>query len=616
VKIIRQLVSFALGVTVGICVHAILKFRPLYPVRAVVGASQVGTSQLRKTPRPPWVQQAKPSSARVPLRPNVPKQAERESHSVAQSQFPLQPKHKSLEARGTAPAKKRNAAAAISVLLPVPGLLGTGPQTALPPVNYSPVSTQFKTIGYVERTDGQLEALILQENQVQVVHLGDQIAGRFRVTRITPESVDAVDETTVPPDLKTPDGTNSETVATNATGRPLAPAVAAAAKGAAPQAVPQVIGLSSSVRKSPTPPSQAIESAAESLGFIEQGDGKVESIVADGDSVRLVPERPAETMAQVTPPVVQGAAAPAEVSKSSSSQELLAVGTMANAAERSGTLPNTAVWEVAFQLPAPAFTTADPSEQTPKKGMSDGRAGGKVPVADELSNAISRNSPAGPRDRIEKRPVELKPLGFVERTDGELAAILPRGDDGVDIVRQGDRFAGHYRALSVSSEAVEALDEPPKPAVPLTSAYRDEEPATFIFQTLGYVETQDGQRQAVVADGPQVYLVKEGDMFAGHYQVTSVDQLLVLAVRVSPIESGNEFRSGQTKPGGKSASNSLYGYLHFPSSVSASARNFHEVDASGSPTLMNLGVDLFSPSLAGFDGRPQFVTADNPKLGF
>ena len=56
--------------------------------------------------------------------------------------------------------------------------------------------------------------------------------------------------------------------------------------------------------------------------------------------------------------------------------------------------------------------------------------------------------------------------------------------------------------------------------------------ATFVFQTLGYVETQDGEMRAVVADGSEVYLVKQGETFADKYRATSVDPTLVLAVKV------------------------------------------------------------------------------------
>ena len=48
--------------------------------------------------------------------------------------------------------------------------------------------------------------------------------------------------------------------------------------------------------------------------------------------------------------------------------------------------------------------------------------------------------------------------------------------------------------------------------------------------------------QAIVADGSQVYLVKQGETFADQYRATSVDPILVLAVKVSPgQDAGNSF---------------------------------------------------------------------------
>src|SRR5208337_183636 len=74
-----------------------------------------------------------------------------------------------------------------------------------------------------------------------------------------------------------------------------------------------------------------------------------------------------------------------------------------------------------------------------------------------------------------------------------------------------------------------------------------DEQATFIFQTLGYVETQDGELRAVVADGSEVYLVKQGETFAGRYLATSVDPILVLAVKVLPEQQAGSILSAQTK---------------------------------------------------------------------
>ena len=216
---------------------------------------------------------------------------------------------------------------------------------------------------------------------------------------------------------------------------------------------------------------------------------------------------------------------------------------------------------------------------------------------------------AGETERVGKLPVEIKPLGYVVKGDGQFAAIVS-ADDDVYVVRPGDRFAGRYRALSVSADLVEAVEDPPRqPPVPsfmapadfpdLLSASAQQRPplssgedcggckfsgvgevsakvpqrppgevqaplprsrmglhtvnhhgqgakapkeqSAFIFQTLGTVETQDGQVQAIVADGSQLYLVKQGETFADQYQATSVDPLLVLAVKLSPGETREQF---------------------------------------------------------------------------
>jgi len=91
---------------------------------------------------------------------------------------------------------------------------------------------------------------------------------------------------------------------------------------------------------------------------------------------------------------------------------------------------------------------------------------------------------------------------------------------------------------------------------------------------------------------------------------------LVLAVRVSPGQDVGNFLSAQTESGGKPASKRLYGYLHFPLSGLENAQALHEMGASGSPALTDLGVNLLGSSLTGFDLQANFFTAGNPNGGF
>ena len=91
-----------------------------------------------------------------------------------------------------------------------------------------PAPTTFKPMGYVEKAGGQLEAIILQENEVQVVHIGDLIAGRYRVTKITPDSVDAIDETLVQSPMAKPNGAESKELTAGVAQEPSTPPVAVA----------------------------------------------------------------------------------------------------------------------------------------------------------------------------------------------------------------------------------------------------------------------------------------------------------------------------------------------------------------------------------------------------
>jgi len=596
-----------------------------------------------------------------------------------------------------------------------------------------PAPTTFKPIGYVEKAGGQLEAIILQENEVQVVHIGDLISGRYRVTKIAPDFLDALDETLVQSPMAKPNGAESKELIASAAQQPSTPPVAVAqaqpkvlavaarsdhlantqGRGAV-SAVPAVVAQaqpttpSRVVREDRSAPPPGAEPVANSLGYVQKADGKVETVVADGDTVRLVPETPTVSMAQVAPSHSLEGASPAQGSTTpavavSATREAMADSPV-HPSGISALPPASVIRQASYEVPSPASGAADGSASR-RLGM------GSVGEADETMNAVSdptasiftekpfgptfTENPFGSTDRPTQLPILMKPLGFVVKGDGEFAAILS-DEDEVYIVRQGDRFAGRYRAVSVSADAVEAVEDPPwqahpppfaaPPAFPdLLSAStqrgppllsdgacldckpnelgevsakgpddppaqvvspppwnrKDEQvratsaewprprstptlkktgnlpdPATFVFQTLGYVETQDGEMRAIVADGSQVYLVKQGETFADQYRATSVDPTMVLAVKVSPGQDVENFLFAQAESGSKSASKKLDGYLHFPLSGLANAQALHEMGASGIMGSTDLSANLLNPSLTGFDLQSHFFMADNPDIGF
>jgi hypothetical protein len=640
---------------------------------------------------------------------NFSKQLHGVSRHVAEVQSPVGTKPATAEVVGHAGAKK---AVAVNVT-PVP----QGPTTvqaallsSAPPLSQaSPAPTVFKTIGYVEKAGGQLEAIILQENQVQVVHIGEHIAGRYLVTKITPDLVGAVDETLVQSPMAKIGVAKSDLLAANVAGQPPSPPSAALVQ-------PADLGVTAAG----TRPAkiQEEESVANSLGYVQQADGRVETVVADGESVRLIPETPApSTMAQATPPAdLQQAVPPTQDSEAAVAPVSSTMGATADDSIHSVRLPEgSAVRQASYPVPTPAPSAADSPGPSRFATVSFGGAADVVNAESKATTGISTAQPTGSTDRLTKLPVEIKPLGFVVKADGQFAAILSQ-DDQIYIVGQGDRFAGRYRALSVSADAVEAAEEPPRQAVPLPlaeppafpdslSASAQQGPsllssegclgcksnklgevsanlpdgpprdagilpvrspghdghatsagtgilpagrheqvnhATFIFQTLGYVQTENGELQAIVADGPQIYLVKQGETFAGRYRAMSVDPILVLAVKAPSEQDAGDFLSTRTESGDKSASNDLYAYLQFPHSDGmgiltesthgldpdgsgqvrhvlrgiASGQTFHQVDASGGPVFADLGVDLFNSASTGLVLDSHFFMADNPKVGF
>ena len=654
-KIARQLVSFVLGLAVGVCLYSLFKLRPLFQTCTWARSPEAGENHPGKSLRSfllrePSVERfaasvsadsKKPAPGQISHSAAVKKSvaveplpllapalvASKPSRGVEKSLRPSVPSHVVVTAGvSSAPVVattlKANASGEKSsgqtIVMKEVAAVNIAPAPSAP--------TIFKTIGYVEKAGGQVEAIILQENELQVVHQGELISGRYRVTKISADSVSAVDETLVQTTMAKLHGADSNEL--TATLNPPPSAMPAQSEPPAHVTVAD-----------PAPLSQRAESGESSIGYVEKADGKVEAVVADGDSVRLVPETSAVTMAKAAaPPSNRAREASVQVSTLPAAVETNASGApIANPPIHSERIPDASVIrQASYQV-----ATAQGQELSPSISGSAGEEA--LTTRSEIESAgaalpkATMNSAAS-TDCLVKPLVEMKSIGFVESANGEVAAILSPGDN-VFVVRQGDRFAGQYRAVSVSAEVVEAVEEPPRDAAPLPfasppalpdllSASAEPSPpfpskrgtppeaSTLIFQTLGYVEMQDGTQQAVVADGSSLYLVKQGETFADQYRATSVDPGIVLAVRVSPGDLAGNSLTAQAKPSGRIASKSLYGYLHSSLSGLASPQFSLELDASGSPDFMNLGAGLLNTSLTGFNLQAHFLSADNSNFKF
>ncbi len=487
----------------------------------------------------------------------------------------------------------RQPASAAFVPLAIPPGLGAVNVPSTPPA-----ATTFKPNGYVENAAGQLEAIIVLDDAPQILRVGDLISGRYRVTRITPDSVDSVSEPPAPPErLK-----------------------------------------------------------AGSLGYVQMANGKVESVMADGSSVRLDPEAPPATMAQVSPLPPQQ---PQGLLRALTTP--IGVASFVSEAVRRSLNPTKASMVPVVEPDRSLGETDRPFADT--LSVSGGRTDDKssfdqlrvtsnnIAGEEESLSADAHAAPAMLADQREVLPnsekpyVTMKPLGFVVKGNGEFAAIL--SDNGeIYIVRQGDRFGEHYRALNVSADAVEAVDDAPmlKQPLPYATPARfpdalasaaDQEglprlhvsarpksvaalktspqPAVFIFQTLGYVETHSGGMRAVVAEGAEVYLVRRGEVFAQRYLATSVDPAVVLAVKASRAWDAENRSYAQAERISNPASNQADKYLQFPLPGLPSLQAANQL-GSGNQFLTALGLNLLRSSLTGLGVRTHFGTAENPSV--
>jgi len=561
VKILRELASLVLGAAVGACLYSLLKLKPLSSAHVSTDSTQVGAKQRSNTLRPPWVQRASPSPIRA--------KAGGPSH---------QPVHARPTVITSAPPLMQPAPETASVAEPTaPKEVSAASSTPSPPVPKA-----FKTMGYVEKAGGQLEAIILQENQMQVVHIGDLIAERYRVTQVSPEEVATVDVTQLQPPIPMANGTTGNELAGNILTRPSVEAVA------------------------PGP-------SASPLGYVEKADGKVESVVADGDTVRLVPETSAVTMAQLAPVAPPPAAVPAQQPALPTAAAPAVVEAVVEQSASPSGLP--ALLPSSIRQEASNLVTPQPSGAEIPAPAQNGPGPGSekaVTVSDDSTPPTATDGERASIPSIDsgKLTATIKPLGFVTEADGQLVAILPDGE-GVSIVRQGDRFGGHLRALSVTPDAVLAVEEPPPrrtPAIPsLTQPdFWAQTGTAFVFQTLGTVQDEDGELQAIVADGSERYLVKQGDTFANRYRVTSVDSFLVLAVKATPAGAPEDLLLAQTESGGQLASKKGNGKTHYPLADLANGQALQEVGESGNPGLAGLDVNLLTSTVTGFSLWTQF----------
>jgi Tfp pilus assembly protein PilP len=582
----------------------------------------------------------------------------------------------------------------------VPDLPATTEVASVEGASTPPAPSTFKPVGYVEKAGGQAEAIILQDDQVYVVHVGERFADKYRVLKVSPDAVEAMEDMPPPAAPQNIKSGDSKVLSANLTTstpdqptaqKPLASSTAPSGLGHGATMPTKLVG-------SALPPRQEEEKAAthpstlataQPVGYVERANGRVEAIVPDGDSVQLVAqaremvtdhiaspsifpsgssvENPGAGNAQVlTPPVAE--VEDATVSPGEAPAEISAV---PDHPVENPSLPSVSGFGVGALL--------DPAEQVlaaPSAGMSLSEVhppGNPSPISEGAPTETANSSTFPPNNTV-------NPLGFIEKCDGELDAIVSE-DDEVFVVRQGETFGGRFRAVRVSRDAVEVAEVSPQlkpdrsppqllgmpdllsfdfragPALPnwgdpgfefqgenagaaqvpveqLASSGKNRlsrrergvaashaqvksaaaampSPGTgiVIFQTLGSVETANGEDEAIVAKGSQVYLVKQGERFADQYWAVSVGPSLVLASRAAP--GSEDFLYSQTDSSKKPASKIKREFLQ--QSGAANPQVLQGMDAPGGSGLAELGVTLFDTSgFTGYDLQLHMAMADSP----
>jgi hypothetical protein len=455
-----------------------------------------------------------------------------------------------------------------------------------------PVPVVIKTIGYAEKAGGQLEAIILQEDEVQVVHIGDRIEGRYRVTKVSPDSVEIIEETLVQSPIAKPDVAISE----------LAPT-----QGGTPTPV-KVFA-----------PWSGLVLLASGTGYPqEESDANGSSL---GDLARQLRAQRAQDRKPVWVITNDNIASYIELASrfGASSKKM-------GHADSAGVGANT------FQQPwnPPVGPASVQREVLAAAGKGDQLA--KIQGVEAVSAAVVPQARPVATFGPSRQDRSVLPqfahlgtafLGFVQMADGKVETVVADGDSvrlvpeaPAGILAQantGSNLQASVRGTGILPVRGHGQDGH---GTRMAMAHRQNGhntlsqgvQATFVFQTLGYVEMIDGEMQAVVADGPELYLVKQGKKFAGQYFATSVDPTLVLAVKVSPNHEPGDALSAQTESGSKPASNMLLGYLQHPSLEWPNAQAFHEIGASGSPAVLtDWGVNLLNSSLTGFDLQSHFL---------
>jgi hypothetical protein len=284
----------------------------------------------------------------------------------------------------------------------------------------TPRSITLKPLGYVEKADGRLQAIIDYEDGVQLVAEGQTLADNSRVVRVTTQSVEIVREAPrQAPEL--------------ASARPVSLPSPPTAGHPSPLATGEQDSASSASTISAGLPDPAAP-GAKPLGYVERYDGRVETIVAKGEHVALVEE----------PTIVADdalrAKAPGTKPGNASEPSSPTYGVLPHAASGSESSQAKVLTAQAPGSPSPQAQTR-PAESQPESSLAVSAAGPE-PVTSGVAVQVAVSS------------TSLTPVGFVEWAGGRRQAVIEDGED-ISLVQEGQTWAGNLEVVTVSPTVVE-----------------------------------------------------------------------------------------------------------------------------------------------------------------
>jgi len=390
-----------------------------------------------------------------------------------------------------------------------------GPHAVLPP---QPKTITLEPLGYVEKADGRVEAIISFGEHVQVVHEGEILEDKFRVAKLSSSSVELVENSATP--------TEAPLVAEAGQGVGRAP-TAKEDQGSFPSNPEPASNIGEERQLSAASAAGSSQSSLrQELGYAERADGRVEAIVDEGEHVRL---------AQATKTFASDFRAPAppdnlELERASAAAVSPPDEVALESQPRQADSPNQEAGEPSLVASGP-----EPATSGEPEGVSAGRAepesealgviqpeamadysgsrlGARVP--ETLVPALPSVESTMPFDKSGNQPVAI--LGYVEKAGGEKEGIVEVLGQ-VFLVHEGELFAEKYRMTLVTPSSVQILEELPKGSSELAEPKRDPPPVSPPVSRWRAPPFSQGSS----GTDPPVKTGKAGELAAGHPVSTS-----------------------------------------------------------------------------------------------